>query len=266
MKRFGEGLLFFFLLILLSLSSVYSNTILTPDLTSKKITDTDNNTFIDPKVDYRQFMGRVSDKDDTGRILKIKVENNNTKFLKAGDILFFKVNNQDKGRFCRGSVRSVEDFYFAVYVRDFSSCWGRGRYFPRGMQLSFTSKILEQRVWEASQYRKQLLNRKDGFYKQLNGINNFLWTYDQQKLKLAAKYDQQINELIREKQLALDNLVQKKQENLLLQKELVERLDNLDESLDHYKVERQEYLLDRWSMDNDTGLPFARRPQDLKKP
>tara|TARA_Y100000768_G_C23889203_1_gene639230 strand:- start:15 stop:800 length:786 start_codon:yes stop_codon:yes gene_type:complete len=224
-----------------------------------------NNSFIDPKIDYGRFRGRVTDKGDSGQILKVQVENNNTKFLKTGDILYFKVNNHADKYYCKGSVRSIEDFYFSMYVQDFSECWSEGKYFPRGMQLNFRAPKLEQRVFEASKYRELLILRKESFLKQLNEINHFLWTFDQQRLKTAAEYDEQINRLRRQKQLALDNLLNKKKENIMLQTELIKKLDSVDESLDHYKVERQEYLKDRWAMDHDTGLPFKRRPQEMKE-
>jgi len=38
---------------------------------------------IDPNVDYERFSGRVTDKDDDSRVMKIKVENNNTKFFSS---------------------------------------------------------------------------------------------------------------------------------------------------------------------------------------
>lgn len=263
MNRIGE--MVFALIILLGTIPLSYGIILTPDYPEKGVTGKDNHDFIDPEIDYSVFMGRVTDKDSTGRVIKIKTENNNSKFLKAGDIIQFKVNNHQNERSCKASVRTVEDFYFSAYVQDFTGCWGE-KYFPRGLQLVFKSDLMAKRVFEASEYRKLLLLRKEGFLNQLNNINNFLWTYDQQKLQTAADYDKRINELRREKQLALDNMIQRKQESLLLQTELVQKLDSLDESLDHYKVERQEYMLDRWVLDNDSGLPFGRRPQKYKKP
>lgn len=261
MSRFGE-----FLLVLISLISLNATAIIMePKLPDGGVMAPENNKFMDPNSDYTRFMGRVSDKDDSGKILKIKVENNNTKFLKAGDLLYFKVNNHDKGRFCKASVRSVEDFYFTLFIQDFEACWDVSKYFPRGMQLNFKAAKLAQRVFEASKYREILLLRKKNFIKQLGEINHFLWTFSQQRLKAVADYDEQINVLKREKQLTLDNFTFKKQENILLQKELVEKLDFLDESLDHYKIERQEYLTDRWHMDHEQGLPFFRRPQKVKK-
>lgn len=235
-----------------------------PDLPNEGVTDRSNNAFIDPKVDYENFMGRVTDKDKSGRILKIKVENNNTKFFKSGDLVYFYVNNHESDTPCRATVRAVEDFFFTVYVQDFRHCWDTSRYFPRGVQLKLESKVLAQRVFEASKYREILILRKEGFLKQLNGINHFLWTYDQQKMKTASSFDEQINELRRKKQLAIDNLLQTKQENLLIQVELQKKLDGIDESLKHYRVERQEYLLDRWDLDHDLGISFPQRPLSLK--
>ena len=270
MNRFGECLLnlnkvLLFRLFLGCISTSAMATILTPVLPLDGVVEADNNKFIDPRVDYSRFMGRVTDKSDSGKILKVKVENNNTKFLKAGDIIFFKVNNHDHGKFCKASIRAIEDLYFSMYVRDFDSCWSSDKYFTRGMQLNFKTKKLEQRVFEASHYREILILRKEGFLNQLNEINHFLWTFDQQRLKVASKYDEQINILMREKQLALDNLLHKKQENILLQNELAKKLDTVDESLDHYTIERQEYLVDRWNMDHEQDLPFGRRPQKLKR-
>ena len=237
-----------------------------PNLPVEGVADPDNASSIDPNVDYENFIGRVTDKDKTGRILKIQVENNNTKFFRAADEVYFRINSMPSEMACKATIRSVEDFYFIIYVSDLTKCWPENRYFPRGMQLNFESKTLAQRVFTASKYREVLIQRKEGHLKQLNKINNFLWTYDQQKMKTAAEFDEKINELQQKKQLAIDNLLQEKQESLLLQVELVKKLDALDESLKHYKVERQEPITDRWNLDHDLSLPVGQRPQALKSP
>ncbi len=78
MKAFGEILLLFLLF-----PTLGKAIILTPKLEDKGVLSDSNHKFMDPKVDYSRFGGRVSDKDDAGNILKIKVENNNAKFFKA---------------------------------------------------------------------------------------------------------------------------------------------------------------------------------------
>ncbi len=250
---------------LLFLSLEVMAIVATPNLPAEGVVLGDNNNFIDPKVDYSNFMGRVTDRNNEGTIFKVHVENDNTKFFKAGGVVYFKVNNQDTGKFCRGSLRTIEDNYFSLFVQDFAPCWQGRSYIPRGIQINFFSRKLADRVFEASKYREILILRKEGFLKQLAGINKFIWTFDQQRLKVAADYDQRINDLLREKQLAIDNLIQKKQESLLLQTELKSKLKTLDESLDHYKIERQEFIKDRWAMDHDLDLPVGRRPMEPKQ-
>jgi hypothetical protein len=259
MKTFGHlvwGLFF--------LGAAHAVTIV-PNLPNEGVLEPDNRAAIDPNVDYEHFSGRVSDKDDSARIFKVNVENNNTKFFRAGDQVEFKVNLQANRDYCKAFVRNVEDFHFTIYVESLAPCYSNEEYFRRGTVLNFYSKQLALRVFEASQYREQLVVRKEDFLKQLNGINHFIWTFDQQKVKTAADYDQQINQLQREKRKALDDMITLKQERLVLQNELMKKLNELDESLLFYRVERQELMTDRWNLDHDSGLPFGQRPQDMKK-
>lgn len=261
MRKFGH----FSLGIFLTLSTAFAVSIV-PNLPNEGVVGRDNRHEMDPTVDYQRFSGRVSDKDESGRIFKIQVENNNTKFFRAGDEVKFKVNLKETGKFCTAFVRSTEDFHFTVHVETLSPCYSSTEYFRRGTVLNFYSKVLAQRIFEATKYREQLIVRKEDFLQQLNEINNFLWTFDQTKVKTAAAYDEKINQLEREKRKALDDMITWKQERLVLQNELMKKLNELDESLQFYRVERQELMTDRWNSDHDQGLPFAQRPQAMKKP
>lgn len=254
-----------FVTLLLGLSFSASANVLVPNLPASGVVEPDNNKTMSTKVDYSNFTGRVTDKDDTSRVLKVHVENNNTKFFRAGDPIKFWVNTKEDREACDANVRGVEDFYFIIYVKNFENCYGKDKYFRRGTVLKFQSDTLSDRVFEASRYRELLILRKDGFMKQLSDINHFLWTYEQQKMRVASEYDEKINELVRQKQLAIDRLLQIKEENLVLQTQLQEKLDSLDENMDYYRVERSEYITDRWNMDHDAGLPFGTRPQKLKE-
>lgn len=260
MKTFGHFLLCFFCVIQAAVA-----VIVVPNLPNEGVLGPDNRNAIDPNVDYERFSGRVSDKDDSARIFKIQVENNNSKFFRAGDQVMFKVNMKDNRDYCKGFVRNVEDFYFTIFVESLAPCYSSTEYFRRGTVLNFYSKTLALRVFEASKYREQLILRKEDFLRQLNDINNFLWTFDQQKVKVAADYDDQINKLQREKRKALDDMISLKQERLVLQNELMKKLNELDESLLFYRVERQELMTDRWELDHDQGLPVGQRPQEIKQ-
>lgn len=263
MSLFDHRILFIFIG-LFSYSALAQVT--APNLPSEGVISRDTRGFIDEEIDYSLFTGRVSDKTGEDNIFKIHVENNNTKFFRAGDIVYFTVNQHDQDRECKAYVRSVEEFYFVVDVQDLEICYDRDKYFRRGTVLNFRSPTLAQRVFEASKYREMLLVRKEDFLKQLNGINNFLWSFNQEKVKTVADYDEEINKLQQEKRKAIDNLLLKKQESMVLQNELMNKLNSLDESLKYYKVERQELFSDRWNMDHGTGLPVGQRPMPIKRP
>ena len=260
MRTFGHFCLIFFLIF----SSAFA-VVLVPNLPSEGVVGPDNRGVIDPKVDYERFSGRVTDKDDNSRVFKIKVENNNSKFFRAGDLVLFKLNLNENRDYCKAFVRNVEEFHFTIYVESLAPCYSTSEYFRRGTVLNFFSKALGLRVFEASKYREQLIVRKEDFLKQLNDINHFIWNFDQLKVKRAADYDEEINRLQREKRKALDDMIALKQERLVLQNELMKKLNELDESLLFYRVERQELMTDRWESDHDQGLPFGQRPQNIRQ-
>ena len=263
MKTFGHSVWTLFFIIVLINRAL--GIVLVPNLPDEGILGPDNRAAMDVNVDYEHFSGRVSDKDDSERVFKINVENNNSKFFRAGDLVLFKVNLKKNREYCKGFVRNVEDFHFTIYVESLGPCYSVTDYFRRGTVLNFYSKTLALRIFEATKYREQLIVRKEDFLRQLNDINHFIWTFDQQKVKTAADYDQRINQLQRDKRKALDDMITLKQERLVLQNELMKKLNELDESLHFYRVERQELMTDRWNLDHDQGLPFGQRPQTMKK-
>lgn len=233
------------------------------DITKKK-NYVEFDSFYDPKVDYSIFKGRVSDRDSSGNIFKVHSENLNVKFLKSGDYLLFKIGENPDKDFCGAYVRGVEVDYFTVFIKDIYPCWKKDDYFKRGTILDFKAEILAKRVRDASLYRVVLVKRRQDFLKQLNDINHFLWSYDQQKVITASEYDKQIEEIRREKQKALEGLITRKKDQINLQKELMYRLDVLDRDTDFYRVEKKDTGLDRWASDGDLGLPVGERPQTLK--
>jgi hypothetical protein len=224
----------------------------------------DEDSFYDPKMDYSKFSARVTDRDKSANIIKVTSENRNIKFFRAGDEIKFNIaslKNRDK---CVAHVRSVEPKYFVAYVKDMIPCWGENEYFRRGTVLVIQSYRLAERVREASIYRRVLLNRKKSFFKQLNNVNHFVWSYNQQKIKVAAQYDKQIMQLRKKKQNALEELQLNKKDQVYLQKELIYRLDSIDKDLEFYRIESDELAIDRWHMDQDLGIPVGKRPVPIK--
>ena len=220
--------------------------------------------FFDDTRNYGTFTGRVTDRDLNTNILKVSSENGNIKFFRSGDLVKFMVVKVGRG-LCEGYVRSVEDGYFVIYLKDIFPCFGSKRYFRRGTLLAFSSRRLKERVGDASQYRVLLLKRKQDFFKQLNSVNHFLWSFDQQRVLTAVDYDKKIILLKKAKENALELLIHKKRDKIRRQKELVFRLDSVEKDLLFYRIDNNELLVDRWHLDHDLGLPVGRRPQKTRK-
>ncbi len=224
----------------------------------------DADSFYDSKFDYAHFSGRVTDRDQTASIVKVSSENRNVKFFRAGDMVEFKIQNNKDSDYCQGFIRSIEDNYFVMYVKELFPCFPKQEYFRRGTALIMHSEKLGARIREASIYRATLLNKKKDYMQQLNGINSDVWNFEERKIQVAAEFDQRIAEIEKQKTKALDELLTQKNDEIKLQRELAYRLDNIDKELNFYRIEKDELLFDRWHLDHDLGYPVYERPEEIR--
>lgn len=224
----------------------------------------DADTFYDPKFDYAKFSGRVTDRDATASIVKISSENKNIKFFRAGDLVEFKIQTSKESEYCQGYVRSFEENYFVMFIKDLYPCFPKEDYFRRGTVLVMNSEKLATRVREASVYRASLIYKKKDFMGQLNRINSDVWNFEERKIQVAAEFDQKIAEIEKLKLRALDQLLSQKNDQIRLQRELVYRLDNIDKELVFYKVEKDDLMFDRWHLDHDLGYPVYEKPEEIR--
>lgn len=250
----------FLLLILPATSLRAENPLKLPKETLK----IDADSFYDIKFDYSKFSGRVTDRDATTSIVKVSSENKNVKFFRAGDLVEFKIQNSKGSDYCQGHVRSIEESYFVMFIKDLFPCFSKEEYFRRGTVLVMKSDKLAMRVREASVYRASLINKKKDFMGQLNGINQDVWNFEERKIQVAAEFDQKITEIEKQKTRALDQILSQKNDQIKLQRELAYRLDNLDKELIFYRVEKEELLFDRWHLDHDLGYPVYDRPEEIR--
>lgn len=220
--------------------------------------------FYDFNARYDLFEGRVSDRDTTNSIFKISSQNANIKYFKVGDPLQFQIARGGKNGFCEANVRDVENEFVVIYVKNLGPCWSEQEYLRRGTILSFRSDTLARRVEESSLYRMVLLKRREDYFKQMNEINHFIWSYDQQKILLASEFDKKIVELQKQKQKAIDELLNKKKYNVHLQKELAYRLDLLDKDIDFYRISPTDGD-NLWRRDQNLGKSVGTRPQPIKE-
>ena len=229
--------------------------------TSLKI-DTDS--FYDQTFDYSHFSGRVTDRDATGSIIKVSSETKNVRFFHAGDPIEFKIQAQKSSDFCQGYIRSIEENYFVMFVKDIEPCFHNNDYFRRGTALIMHSEKLSQRIKDASIYRASLINKKKDYMEQLNRLNQSIWTFEERKIQLAADYDRKILEIEKEKQKSVGELLDKKNDEIRIQRELIARLDSIDHEFDFYRVDKEQLLFDRWHLDHDLGPPVYDKPEEVR--
>lgn len=215
--------------------------------------------FYDEKIDYSSLIARITDRDKTGNILRIYSQNKNIRFFRIGDPLSFRMASRTKSKFCRGNVRSVEEHYFVIYVRDVFACIEKDEYFiRRGSMIHIKSKSLSRRIIDASTHRLLLLKRKKDLLTQLKGINNFLWSYQQHRIKLAVEYDNKLIAMKKEKQKALEVMLGKRRDSIILQNKIPYYLDQVEKDLEFYRIDNRNSFLNRWDSDHNLGLPMSK--------
>ena len=211
--------------------------------------------------DYSNFYARVTDRNESGNVLKVSTENRNIKLFRAGDTIRFTLTKKSiRSESCNGYVRDVEEGFFVFSVNDFKGCFGTTNYLRRGTLLKVSSAILAKRIRDAEVYREVLFKRKKDFLSQLDQVNQFLWGFKQVKVQTMAKFDERLEEVKQDRQKELNFLNLKRKDYLHLQRELRFRLDELDKNIELYRVEKVKLMRDKYIKDHDEGKFFINRP------
>lgn len=219
-----------------------------------------NFSIFDPQFDYSHFLGRLTDRDKLSNTLKIKVETSNIRFLRSADALKFSIPTINTN-FCQANVQDIQESngnYLTIYTPDIKACWDDNDHLlRRGMQISFVSPTLQERVVAAEQMRQVYIKQKEDFLIQLNSINNFLYTFNEQITHAVSNYDKKLHQLQQERQQQIDQLLSDKENKIKIQKELVKKVEWIKNQLKYYQIERIEPVLDRWNQDLKTGFPVV---------
>jgi hypothetical protein len=216
----------------------------------------DRNGFLDPTLDYSETYGRVSDYDPAVRVLKVKVENDYTRFLKPDDRIYLRPERIAKRNLsCVATIKKTEPYYFVAELDDWAQCLKSTNDMRRGLVVLVFGEILEVRVKQAAKMREDILMKKDSYLKQLAEANNFTWNFDLEREKLLNDFDQRLQALKNEKVNSIEALNRKKVDTVQVQGELMSEIHQLEELLKFYRLDRREVLKDRFYSDYDTSAP-----------
>ncbi len=193
------------------------------------------------------FSGRISRVNASGKLIRIRTDFSNIKFLNRKDrVEFWNETHIDQR--CTGVIEGRTNDYFLIRVPDFETCIRRV-HFTTGTYLNFQSSDFEQTTKIAKELVEILLKKRlamnakkerhrrdlDGYVEKVDAVNK---RYEILRQKLEIEW---------QKELA--NVEEDKARSFTEFKNAEARVNEIDTKLETYKVEDQNLKLDRWSLD-----------------
>jgi hypothetical protein len=222
--------LFFFLLILVMVEALAVGPLPSPE---------DENS--------RFFSGRVSKTNPVAKLVRIRTDFANIKFLNRSDRI--DIWNETYPAFrCRGFVEGRTNDYLLIKIPDFEQCI-RTVHFTTGSYLHFESADLNQSVNLAKdvvtilQKKRLAMNAKksrhqrdlDGHVDRVDVVNK---RYEILRQKLEIEWQKELASLEEDKSRTYAEF-----------KNAEARLNEIDTKLEAYRIEDHNLKLDRWSLD-----------------
>ncbi len=195
----------------------------------------------------RFFSGRVSRSNSVAKLIRIRTDFANIKFLNRSDRIDFWNESYPAFR-CRGFVEGRTNDYFLIKIPDFESCL-RSVHFTTGSYLHFESADLNQSVSLAKDvvgilHKKRLAMQAkksrhqrdlDGHVDRVDVVNK---RYEILRQKLEIEWQKELSSLEEDKSRTYAEF-----------KNAEARLNEIDTKLEAYRIEDHNLKLDRWSLD-----------------
>ncbi len=195
----------------------------------------------------RFFSGRVSRTNQVAKLIRIRTDFANIKFLNRRDRIEF-FNEQYPAFRCRGFIEGRTNDYLLVKIPEFEACL-RSVHFTTGSYLRFESGDLNQSVDLAREVvgilqkkRLAMQAKKNRHQRDLDGHVDRVDTVNKRFEILRQKL-----EIEWQKELAL--LEEDKARTYAEFKNSEARLNEIDTKLEAYRIEDHNLKLDRWSLD-----------------
>ncbi|MES2528772.1 MAG: hypothetical protein V4598_16930 [Bdellovibrionota bacterium] len=195
----------------------------------------------------RFFSGRVSRSNAVGKLIRIRTDFANIKFLNRSDRIEFWNESYPAFR-CRGFIEGRTNDYFLIKIPDFEKCL-RSVHFTTGSYLHFESADLNQSVNLAKDvvgilHKKRLAMQAkksrhqrdlDGHVDRVDVVNK---RYEILRQKLEIEWQKELASLEEDKSRTYAEF-----------KNAEARLNEIDTKLEAYRIEDNNLKLDRWSLD-----------------
>lgn len=197
--------------------------------------------------DQTEFPGRVSRLNETAKLMRVRVDFSNMKFVNKGDKLQFWQHLYPK-RKCRGEVMARSQMYFLLKVFRYDDCIKRVN-IRSGASLRFFGEELSKNIKTAKELIDILLKKRLALQSKLKREASALEKYNEKIDIVSKRYETLYRKLEAEKLREMEFL--KKDQAVLFKdyKETETKLRDVRKKLEIYKVEDSNFKLDRWSLD-----------------
>jgi hypothetical protein len=193
------------------------------------------------------FSGRISRLNQVARLMRIRTDFANIKFLNRKDRVEFWNESYPDQR-CMSFVEGRTNDYLLLRIPQFESCVRR-IHFTTGSYLHFQSPELKETVKIAQELVEILLKKrvamqakKDRFHKELTGhverVDAVNKRYEILRQKLEIEWQKELSFLEEDKARSFTEF-----------KNAEARLNEIDTKLEAYRIEDHNLKLDRWSLD-----------------
>lgn len=201
----------------------------------------------DKDEDTAVFSGRISRLSQSARLMRVRVDFKNAKFLKGQDRIQFW-NDTYPDRRCRAYLESKSNRYLLMKVPHYEKCLAKVKV-TVGTYLRFYSEDLEKNINIAKDLMVILNKKRMALSARLKRYEKEMTSYIEKIDTVNKRYEILRQKMELEWQQELSALEEDKTKSYMNYKNSQTRLNELDHKIQQYRVQDQNLYEDRWSLD-----------------
>lgn len=193
------------------------------------------------------FSARISKINKTAKLMRLKIDFANSKYLQAGNKVEFW-NASYPSKKCSAFVEAKSPEYLLLKVPLYKDCVARA-YLTVGTYLRLHSEDLEENLSTGRDLVDILLKKRLALRSRMLRHQKETAAYLEKMDALNKRYEVLRQKLELEWQRELSALEEDKTESYMRYKHSQARLNELEHKLQRYRVEDESLVEDRWSLD-----------------
>ena len=197
--------------------------------------------------DQSEFPGRISKINPVAKLMRIRVNFDNMKFVNKGDKLQFWQHLFPQNK-CRGEVVARSQMYFLLKIPRYKECIKRVN-MTTGSSLRFYGEELSKNLRTAKELVDILLKKRLALHSKVLRESAAVEKYNEKIEVVNKRYETLYRKLEAERLKEMEHL--KNDQIVLFQqyKKTETRFRDVMRKLEKYRVEDSNFQLDRWSLD-----------------